>query len=91
MGRRKEFIGKVVANKMQKTIVVKVVRITKHPKYSRIMKQSNKFKAHDEKNSAQIGDSVRIQETRPLSKEKRFKLMEIVKKANEPVHETEVK
>lgn len=81
MGKAKEFIGTVVSNKMQKTLVVRVVRLTKHPKYGRIIKQYNKYKAHDEKNSAQIGDLVRIQETRPLSKDKRFKLLAIIKKA----------
>jgi len=81
MGKKKEFQGTVLSNKMQKTIIVSVVRVSKHPKYGRIMKKANKFKAHDEKNTAQIGDVVRIQETRPLSKDKRFRLLHIVKKA----------
>lgn len=84
MGKRKEFIGTVISNKMQKTIIVKVTRMSKHPKYHRIIKKYNKFKVHDEKNSAQIGDMVRIQETRPLSKEKSFRLVEIIKKAKIP-------
>lgn len=86
MGRRKEFTGEVVSNKMQKTIIVKVARSARHPKYGRIIKRYNKFKAHDEKGAASIGDMVRIQETRPLSKDKRFRLLEIVKKA-QLVHE----
>ncbi|MDD5730301.1 MAG: 30S ribosomal protein S17 [Candidatus Omnitrophica bacterium] len=81
MGRAKEYTGTVLSSKMAKTIVVKVVRASKHPKYGRILKTSNKFKVHDEKNSAKMGDIVRIEETRPLSKEKRFKLVEIIKKA----------
>ncbi|MFA6216127.1 MAG: 30S ribosomal protein S17 [Candidatus Omnitrophota bacterium] len=89
MGKRKEFQGKVLSNKMQKTIIVSVVRASKHPKYGRIMKKANKFKAHDEQNTAQIGDVVRIQETRPLSKDKRFRLLRIVKKAE--ASEVEIK
>jgi small subunit ribosomal protein S17 len=81
MGKRKEFIGTVTSDKMQKTCVVRVTRIAKHPKYSRIGKHFNKFKAHDEKNSAKVGDLVRIEETRPLSKDKRFRVVEILKKA----------
>lgn len=90
MGKRKEFIGIVKSNKMQKTIVVAVTRLAKHPKYGRIVKKCNKFKAHDEKNTANIGDTVRIQETRPLSKDKRFRLMEVVKKAR-AAHHVELK
>jgi len=84
MGKRKEFIGTVISNKMQKTIIVKTTRLSKHPKYNRIVKKHNKFKVHDEKNTAQIGDMVRIQETRPLSKDKRFRLVEITRKAKAP-------
>jgi small subunit ribosomal protein S17 len=84
MGKRKEFIGLVVSDKMQKTVVVKVLRISKHPKYSRIMKSYNKFKAHDEKGIAKLGDTVRIEETRPLSKDKRFRVLGVVKKAEAP-------
>lgn len=84
MGKRKVFTGNVISNKMQKTVVVKVTTLAKHPKYGRIIKHSNKFKAHDEKSVAQIGDVVRIEETRPLSKDKRFRLVEIVKKAAIP-------
>jgi len=81
MRRRKEFIGRVISSKMQKTIVVKVARMQRHPKYNKILKRYNKFKAHDEKNSAAAGDTVRIAETRPLSKDKRFRLVEVIKKA----------
>jgi small subunit ribosomal protein S17 len=84
MGKRKELIGLVVSDKMQKTVVVKALRISKHPKYSRIMKSHNKFKAHDEKSIAKLGDTVRIEETRPLSKDKRFRVLEVVKKAEAP-------
>jgi small subunit ribosomal protein S17 len=81
MGRRKVFEGTVVSDKMQKTVIVKTVRISKHPKYSRIMKQANKFKAHDEQGIAKMGDTVRIEETRPLSKDKRFRVVSVLKKA----------
>lgn len=81
MSKRKKFTGTVISDRMQKTIIVRITRISKHPKYGRIMKKYNKFKAHDEKNSAKVGDVVRIEETRPLSKDKRFRLIEIIKKA----------
>ncbi len=82
MGRRKEFLGEVISNKMKKTIVVRVEHHTKHSKYGRVLKGYKKYKVHDEENSAQMGDVVCIQETRPLSKEKRFRLKTIVKKAD---------
>ena len=84
MGRRREFIGRVIANKMQKTCIVKIERLGKHPKYGRVVKKYVSFKVHDEKNTAQIGDSVRIEETRPISKDKRFRLVEVVKKVKAP-------
>jgi small subunit ribosomal protein S17 len=86
MGKRKERIGVVVSDKMQKTIVVKVTYTVQHPRYKRMIKKYKKFKVHDEKNLAHVGDLVRIQETRPLSKDKYFRLVEIIKKApNEAV------
>jgi small subunit ribosomal protein S17 len=78
-GRRKELIGKVVSNRMNKTIVVQVVRQKSHPLYLRVISKAKKFYAHDEKNEAHIGDVVRVEETRPLSKLKRWRL-EIVRK-----------
>lgn len=78
---RKERIGVVVSNKMQKTITVAVNRKVKHPIYGKFVNKTTKFKAHDENNSAGIGDTVRIMETRPLSKEKRWRLVEILEKA----------
>lgn len=78
---RKERIGRVVSNKMQKTITVAVDRKVKHPIYGKFVNRTTKFKAHDELNTAGIGDTVRIGETRPLSKEKRWRLIEIVEKA----------
>ena len=78
---RKERIGVVVSNKMDKSIVVLVERKVKHPKYGKFVKKSTKFMAHDEKNEANIGDTVRIMETRPLSKNKCWRLVEIVEKA----------
>lgn len=78
---RKTRTGVVSSNKMEKTITVSVVRKLKHPKYGKFVKKSNKFHAHDETNEAQIGDLVRIVETRPLSKSKRWRLVEIIEKA----------
>jgi small subunit ribosomal protein S17 len=79
-GRRKEVIGSVVSNRMNKTIVVQVVRRKSHPLYTRVISKAKKFYAHDEKNEAHIGDVVRLEETRPLSKLKRWRLKEIVRK-----------
>jgi small subunit ribosomal protein S17 len=79
-GRRKEVIGNVVSNRMHKTIVVQVVRRKSHPLYSRVISKAKKFYAHDEKNEAHVGDVVRLEETRPLSKLKRWRLKEIVRK-----------
>jgi small subunit ribosomal protein S17 len=79
-GRRKEVVGEVVANRMQKTIVVKVTRKKAHPFYGRVVARNKKFYAHDEKNEAHVGDIVRIEETRPMSKLKRWKLKDIVRK-----------
>ena len=81
MANQKELTGTVISNKMQKTIVVRIVHKDKHANYTRVVKRYNKFKAHDEKNSAKIGDVVQIVETRPLSKEKNFRLVKIIKKA----------
>ena len=84
MGKRKEFIGTVISDKMSKTIIVKIMRMSKHPKYNRITRAYNKFKVHDEKNTAKVGDTVRIRETRPLSKDKRFRMIAVLKKTETP-------
>jgi small subunit ribosomal protein S17 len=78
---RKERTGVVVSNKMDKSIVILVERKVKHPKYGKFVKKSSKFMAHDEKNECNIGDTVRIMETRPLSKNKCWRLVEIVERA----------
>lgn len=78
---RKVRFGKVVSDKMSKTIVVAVQEYEKHPLYNKTIRRSKKFKAHDENDEAKIGDTVRIVETRPLSKDKRWRLAEIVEKA----------
>ncbi len=78
---RKTRTGKVVSNKMDKTIVVAVVDNVKHPLYGKIVKRTYKLKAHDENNECNIGDRVKVMETRPLSKEKRWRLVEIIEKA----------
>ena len=80
VGRRKEVIGNVVSNRMHKTIVVQVIRRKSHPLYLRVISKAKKFYAHDEKNEAHVGDVVRLEETRPLSKLKRWRLKEIVRK-----------
>ena len=73
--------GIVLSNKMQKTIVVQVQRLRKHPDYGKFIKGYTKFKVHDEENKAKIGDKVKIQETRPLSKDKRWRLIEILRQS----------
>ena len=78
---RKTRVGKVVSDKMDKTIVVAVVDSVKHPLYKKIVKTTYNLKAHDEKNEAGIGDTVLVMETRPLSKDKRWRLVEIIEKA----------
>ncbi|NLK97784.1 MAG: 30S ribosomal protein S17 [Epulopiscium sp.] len=78
---RKTLIGKVVSDKMDKTIVVAVENNVKHPLYGKIVKRTYKLKAHDENNECKIGDRVKVMETRPLSKDKRWRLVSIVEKA----------
>jgi small subunit ribosomal protein S17 len=80
-GLRKVRIGKVVSDKMQKTIVVAVEDKVRHPLYGKTVNRTKKYKAHDENNDAKIGDIVKIMETRPLSKDKRWRLVEIVERA----------
>ncbi len=79
--RRQEKIGTVTSNKMQKTVVVTVERQVIHPLYKRVVRKSKKFMAHDEKNECHVGDLVRIKQTRPLSHRKRWRVVEIVRKA----------
>ena len=78
---RKTRVGKVVSNKMDKTIVVAIKDSVKHPLYKKIIKRTVKMKAHDEQNQCGIGDKVKIMETRPLSKDKRWRLVEVIEKA----------
>ena len=78
---RKTRVGKVVSDKMDKTIVVSIEDSVQHPLYKKIVKRTYKLKAHDANNECQIGDTVRVMETRPLSKDKRWRLVEILKKA----------
>lgn len=78
---RKVRIGKVVSDKMDKTIVVEIVDNVKHPLYGKIVKRTSKLKAHDENNECRIGDRVKVMETRPLSREKRWRLVEIIERA----------
>jgi len=80
-GARKTRIGVVVSDKMDKTAVIAVERLIKHPVYKKYIKRTTKFKAHDQKNECQVGDIVKIMETRPLSKTKRWRVVEILEKA----------
>ena len=82
-GRPKSRVGVVTSDKMQKTVVVQVMRRVRHPKYGKFLTRRVKYKAHDENNEAKIGDTVRIVETRPMSKDKRWRVAEIATKARE--------
>jgi len=81
-GNRKERIGKVISNKMAKTIIVQVERRFPHPRFKKVVTGYTKFYAHDEKGEAKVGDRVRIEETRPLSKTKRWRLVEVVEQSS---------
>ena len=81
-GKRKTKVGRVVSDKMDKTIVVSVERLTRHRLYKRVIRLTTRFKAHDERNEARIGDTVRIEESRPLSATKRWRMVEIVARAS---------
>ena len=80
-GRRAERLGRVVSNKMEKTVVVAVESRFQHPVYKRVVRRTKRYKAHDEQNTCQVGDIVRIRETRPISKHKRWRLVEVVQRA----------
>lgn len=86
-GRRKSMVGQVVSNKMDKTVVVVVERLARHPLYKKVIKIRKRFKAHDADNACQIGDMVRIVESRPLSKEKRWVVEEILKRQGQRVEQ----
>ena len=77
---RKVQVGKVVSDKMDKTVVVAIETLVRHPLYGKIVKRTKKFKAHDEENACRVGDKVRVMETRPLSKEKRWRVVEILER-----------
>ena len=83
LGKRKTKVGRVVSDKMDKTIVVSVERLSRHKLYKRVIRLTTKFKAHDERNEAHVGDTVRIEESRPLSATKRWRLVEIVARATD--------
>lgn len=82
-GKRRSKTGRVVSDKMDKTVVVSVERLRRHPIYKRVVRLSSKFKAHDQENSARVGDTVRIEESRPLSREKRWTVVEIVARGSQ--------
>lgn len=87
MTRRQQKVGVVTSNKMQKTIVVTVERQIIHPLYKRVVRRSRKFMAHDEKGECHVGDTVRIQETRPMSARKRWRVVEVVSRVNQTASE----
>jgi small subunit ribosomal protein S17 len=80
--KRKTYIGRVISDKMDKTVVLAVTRRIAHSRYNKVVKRTTKFKAHDEKNECKVGDLVKFIETRPLSKEKRWAVLEIIEKAS---------
>jgi small subunit ribosomal protein S17 len=80
--RRKSFVGTITSDKMDKTVVVSVTRVSRHPLYGKVVKTSRKFKAHNENNDAKMGDRVRIRECRPISKDKRFFVEVILERAD---------
>lgn len=82
-GKRKVLTGKVVSDKMEKTVVVAVETLVRHPLYQRTIRRTKKFKAHDEENSCRTGDKVKLMETRPLSKEKRWRVIEVLERAEQ--------
>ena len=89
-GNMQEVVGEVVSNKMEKTISVKIYRRVRHEKYGKFLKKTSVFKAHDEKNEAKQGDRVRIQMTRPLSKTKRWRLVEIVERGQQEIEGVQI-
>lgn len=82
MGKRRTLTGEVVSNKMDKTVVVRVTRIRQHPRYKKYVEYGKKFKAHDESNACEVGDKVKLAETRPLSREKRWRVLENLSKGS---------
>jgi len=82
-GKRKVLTGTVVSDKMDKTVVVAVETLVRHPLYGRTVRRTKKFKAHDEENACRVGDRVRMMETRPLSKEKRWRIIQIIERAEQ--------
>ena len=81
--KRKEYVGQVISDKMDKTVVVSIDRMVQDPRYKKFLKRTSKFKAHDEKNEAHVGDRVKLIETRPLSREKRWIVLEVLERAKE--------
>ena len=90
-GHRKERVGEVLSSKMDKTIIVRVARRFPHPRFKKVITRFVKFYAHDEKSDAQVGDTVRIQETRPLSKTKRWRLVEVIRRNADTVETASAK
>jgi small subunit ribosomal protein S17 len=80
-GRRQTTVGTVVSDKMQKTVVVEIARLVRHVEYSRMVRRKTRVKAHDEQDACRVGDTVRLMETRPLSKDKRWRVVEVLQKA----------
>ena len=83
MIKRKEYIGRVVSDKMMKTVVIAIDRIVKHPRYKKYLKRTHHLKAHDETNTCRVGDQVKLIETRPLSAQKRWVVLEVLRRAEQ--------
>jgi small subunit ribosomal protein S17 len=83
--QRKQMVGRVSSNKMDKTVVVEVERTVRHRLYGKVLNLTKKYKAHDENNECQIGDMVRIEEARPMSREKRWRVVEILERVEQPI------
>lgn len=81
--KRKEYVGQVISDKMEKTVVVAIDRMVQDPRYKKFLKRTSKLKAHDEKNEAHVGDRVKLFETRPISREKRWVVVEVLERAKE--------
>ncbi|MFQ6099840.1 MAG: 30S ribosomal protein S17 [Anaerolineae bacterium] len=81
VAKKKRLTGRVVSDKMDKTVVVRVERLVRHPRYGKVLRRSKKYKAHDEENACRVGDVVRIVESRPLSREKRWRVEEVLRRA----------
>jgi len=89
MDKKRTYTAEVVSNRMEKTVVVSVKKTFRHPVYKKVMRRTSQFKAHDEKNECKVGDRVRIRETRPISRDKHWRVVEVIKRSVLPIDEKE--